>query len=149
MQNKIQYYLLAFVIILFVGCSKEPKPINYGEEECEFCKMLVMDKRYGSEIVTDKGKVYFFDSIECLVGYIENQKLTKDNYHSLWVSNYSDPGNIIDAEKAVYLKNDSLRSPMGLNVLAVENEAQLGPILQEFGGTQLKFEDLFDLVREM
>jgi copper chaperone NosL len=111
--------------------------------------MLVMDKRYGSEMVTDKGKIYFFDSIECLVGYLENQKMTKADYHSLWVSNYSDPGNIIDAEKAIYLKNDSLRSPMGLNVLAVENEAQLGPILQEFGGTQLKFKDLSELVREM
>lgn len=149
MHNKIRYYVLALIIILFVGCSKEPKPINYGEDECEFCKMLVMDKRYGAEMVTAKGKIYFFDSIECLIGYIENQKMSKDDYHSLWVSNYSDPGNIIDAQNAVYLKNDSLRSPMGLNVLAVENEAQLSPIMQEFGGTQLKFEDLFELVREM
>ncbi|HOJ07428.1 MAG TPA: nitrous oxide reductase accessory protein NosL [Ignavibacteriaceae bacterium] len=149
MQNKFKYIFYVLITILLIGCSKEPKPISYGEDECEFCKMLVMDKRYGSEMVTDKGKIYFFDSIECLVGYLENQKMTKADYHSLWVSNYSDPGNIIDAEKAIYLKNDSLRSPMGLNVLAVENEAQLGPILQEFGGTKLKFKDLSELVREM
>ena len=62
---------------------------------------------------------------------------TKDNYTSLWVSNYADPGNIIDAENAIYLKNDALRSPMGLNTLAVETEIQLEPILNEYGGTQL------------
>ena len=48
------------------ACSKGHQPINYGEDECEFCKMMVMDKRYGAELVTDKGKIYFFDSIECL-----------------------------------------------------------------------------------
>jgi copper chaperone NosL len=147
--NKLKICLLAFATFLLVGCSKEPKPISYGEDECEFCKMIVMDKRYGSEIVTDKGKIYFFDSIECLVGYIDNMKMTSDDYHSLWVSNYDDPGNIIDAEKAIYLKNDSLRSPMGLNVLAVENTLQLETILSEYGGTKLEFNDLFKLVREM
>lgn len=147
--NKIRNYSLLLLAILIVGCSKEPKPISYGEDECEFCKMLVMDKRYGSEMVSAKGKIYFFDSIECLVGYIDNMKMTKDDYHSLWVSNYAEPGNIIDAERAVYLKNDSLRSPMGLNVLAVENDLQLEPIITEYGGTKLGFNDLFKLVREM
>ncbi len=147
--NELKFYLLALLSLLFVGCSKEPKPISYGEDECEFCKMIVMDKRYGSEMVTAKGKIYFFDSIECLVGYIDNMKMTKDDYYSLWVSNYADPGNIIDAEKAIYLKNDSLRSPMGLNVLAVENDLQLKPIYSEYGGTKLEFTDLFKLIREM
>lgn len=147
--NKLKLYLFAMITFLLIGCSKEPKPISYGEDECEFCKMLVMDKRYGSEMVTAKGKIYFFDSIECLIGYIDNLKMTKDDYHSLWVSNYADPGNIIDAERAIYLKNDSLRSPMGLNVLALENDKQLELILSEFGGTKLGFNDLFKLVREM
>ncbi len=147
--NKLKFYLLALLPLLFVGCSKEPKPISYGEDECEFCKMIVMDKRYGSEMVSAKGKIYFFDSIECLVGYIDNMKMTRDNYYSLWVSNYADPGNIIDAEKAIYLKNDSLRSPMGLNVLAVENDLQLEIVLSEYGGTKLEFNDLFKLVKEM
>lgn len=147
--NKLKFYLLALITFLFIGCSKEPKPISYGEDECEFCKMIVMDKRYGSEMVTAKGKVYFFDSIECLVGFIDNMKMTNSHYHSLWVSNYADPGKIIDAEKAVYLKNDLLRSPMGLNVLAVESDVQLKPILREYSGTKLGFNDLFKLVREM
>ena len=141
--------MTSVVLIVITACSKQPQPIIYGEDECEFCKMMVMDKRYGAELVTDKGKIYFFDSIECLVGYIDNQKITKDDYHSLWVSNYADPGNIIDASKAIYLKNDELRSPMGLNALAVETKEQLGTIFNQYGGEELKFEDLFELVRDM
>ena len=126
--------LLSFIAIVFNACSKQPQPINYGADECEFCKMIVMDKRYGAELVTDKGKIFMFDSIECLVGYLDNQKLTKENYSSVWVGNYANPGNIIDAEKALYLLNDELRSPMGLNVLAVENQEQFDKLFKEYRG---------------
>ncbi len=148
---KIKWILIFIVLvtILITSCSKQPQPINYGEDECEFCKMMVMDKRYGSELVSDKGKIYFFDSIECLIGYIDNKNMSRQDYSSVWVSNYADPGNIIDASKAIYLKNDELRSPMGLNALAVETKEQFDLIFNQYGGQQLKFEDLSEIVREM
>lgn len=141
--------VISLITILISACSKGPQPINYGEDECEFCKMMVMDKRYGAELVTDKGKIYFFDSIECLVGYLDNKKLNNNNYSSVWVGNYANPRNLIDASKAIYLKNDELRSPMGLNVLAVESVEQYESIFNQYGGKQLNFKDLFELVREM
>ena len=140
---------ISLITVLNTSCSKGPQPINYGEDECEFCKMMVMDKRYGAELVTDKAKIYFFDSIECLVGYLDNKKLNKNNYSSVWVGNYANTGNLIDASKAIYLKNEELRSPMGLNALAVESKEQFDSIFNQYGGKQLKFEDLFELVREM
>lgn len=147
MKNLIM--LLSFFVLLISACNKQPEPINYAEDECEFCKMIVMDKRYGAELVTDKGKIYKFDSVECLIGYLQNKNLSKQNYSSVWVGNYSNPGNLIDAEKSFYLKNDEIRSPMGLNVLAVETQDQLKKVLDQFGGKQLKWNDLFELVKEM
>ena len=143
--------LISFVVLLLtlISCSNQPEPISYGEDECEFCKMMVMDKRYGAELVTDKGKIYKFDSIECLVGYIDNKKLDKSNYSSVWVGNYSNPGNLIDAQKAIYLKNDEIRSPMGLNVLAVESQEQFNIIFDSNGGDKLDWDNLFPLVRDM
>ena len=142
-------FVLNFLLVLLTSCSNQPEPISYGEDECEFCKMMVMDKRYGAELVTDKGKIYKFDSIECLVDYIDNKKLSKENYSSVWVGNYANPGNLIDASRAIYLKNDELRSPMGLNVLAVENQGQFDSIYKECSGKQLSWDNLFPLVREM
>lgn len=143
--------ILFFSLMLLVisSCGKQPEPIAYGEDECEFCKMIVMDKRYGAELVTDKGKIYKFDSIECLVGYIDNKKLNEKDYSSVWVGNYSNPGNLIDASKAIYLKNDELRSPMGLNVLAVETQDQFDIIFENNGGKKLVWKNLFPLVKEM
>lgn len=146
--KKIIFVFSLFVVIL-TSCNKQPEPITYGEDECEFCKMMVMDKCYGAELVTDKGKVYKFDSVECLVGYIDNQKFNEEDYSSVWVGNYANPGNLIDASKAIYLKNDELRSPMGLNVLAAETQDQFNFIFNKNGGKRLVWKDLFTLVKEM
>ena len=147
MKKIILFFSLMMLVIS--SCSKQPESIAYGEDECEFCKMIVMDKRYGAELVTDKGKIYKFDSVECLVGYIDNKKLNEKDYSSVWVGNYSNPGNLIDASKAIYLKNDELRSPMGLNVLAVETQDQFDVIFEKDGGKKLVWKDLFPLVKEM
>lgn len=147
MKKIILFFSLMMLVIS--SCSKKPEPIAYGEDECEFCKMIVMDKRYGAELVTDKGKIYKFDSVECLVGYIDNKKLNEKDYSSVWVGNYSNPGKLIDASKAIYLKNDELRSPMGLNVLAVETQDQFDIIFDKDGGKKLVWKDLFPLVKEM
>ncbi|HEX7356204.1 MAG TPA: nitrous oxide reductase accessory protein NosL [Ignavibacteriaceae bacterium] len=147
MKKIILFFSLMMLVIS--SCSKQPEQIAYGEDECEFCKMIVMDKRYGAELVTDKGKIYKFDSVECLVGYIDNKKLNEKDYSSVWVGNYSNPGNLIDASKAIYLKNDELRSPMGLNVLAVETQDQFDIIFEKDGGKKLVWKDLFPLVKEM
>lgn len=140
---------LSFFALIIAACNKKPEPINYGQDECEFCKMIVMDKRYGAELVTNKGKIFKFDSIECLIGYMQNKNLNKTRYTSVYVGNYANPGNLIDAEKSFYIKNDEIRSPMGLNVLAVETKDQFDKVFNHFGGKQLKWDDLFLLVKEM
>ena len=145
----IQLISYSVLFLTLISCSNQPEPISYGEDECEFCKMMIMDKRYGAELVTDKGKIYKFDSIECLVGHIDNKNLDKSDYSSVWVGNYSNPGNLVDAQKAIYLKNDEIRSPMGLNVLAVENQDQYNSIFSQNGGMQLDWNNLFPLVRDM
>lgn len=147
--KEISLFFLMILLMVIAGCSKKQQPISYGQDECEFCKMIVMDERYGAELVTGTGKIYFFDSIECLVGYLDNQKIRKGDYTSIWVGNFANPKNIIDAENAIYLKNDELRSPMGLNVLAVETDKQFEELLNKHGGKKLKYDELFELVRAM
>jgi copper chaperone NosL len=66
--------LLALIVSLMLftaSCTVKPEPIQYGEDNCVLCQMTIMDHRYGTEVVTDKGKVYKFDSVECLVEFIE------------------------------------------------------------------------------
>jgi len=53
-------------IFLLLSCSTGSQPINYGKDNCDFCKMTIMDQKFGTEIVTKKGKIYKFDSDECM-----------------------------------------------------------------------------------
>ena len=54
----------AFIVVALISsCSRSPEPIDYGTEECALCKMLITDQKYGSEIITEKGKNYKLDAV--------------------------------------------------------------------------------------
>jgi copper chaperone NosL len=127
-------------IVFFAGCSNSPKPIVFGEDNCDNCKMTITDSKYGAELITSKGKIYKYDSIECLADVIKKNKFGKEDISSLWVVDFNNPGNFISAENAHYLKNDKFHSPMGLNVLAVESDADVSKIYNLHGGEILKWE---------
>ncbi|WP_457622738.1 nitrous oxide reductase accessory protein NosL [Persephonella sp.] len=141
------FYLL-FLLLVATSCEKikAPVPINYGVDKCEYCQMKIMDDRYGSELITSTGKVYKFDSIECLASfYIKNKDKMK--VHSLWVTDFQKK-NLIPAQKAVYLHSKELPSPMGMNLSAFSSESELKIVKDKYGGKVLNWEDVLKLVEE-
>lgn len=141
--------LFAFISVTFIsGCSPEPEQINYGSDVCDYCKMNITDNRFAAEIVTKKNKLFKFDSIECLLGYEFESLINKNEIHSEWVNDFSNPGELIDFKKAFYLQNDDLRSPMGLNVLSVSSTEKLEEIKNKYGGSILSFSELKKLAEK-
>lgn len=115
--NQIVFANALFLLIL-IKCSPGPSPIEYGYDVCRYCQMIISDQRYGTELVTDKGKVYKFDSVECLaVEYLE-ENIKHQQIHSLWVTNFAEQGKFVLASQANYLRSLELRSPMGLGLTA-------------------------------
>jgi len=108
----IRYIIIALVLIS-ISCSISEHPIDYGTDECAYCKMIIMDHRYGSELVTDKGKVYKFDAAECLVDYMHYNEEIVLSASLLLVTPYTDPNMLYDARKASYLVSGKMPSPMG------------------------------------
>ena len=108
--------------ILAVACSSEPRPIAYDADGCAYCRMQISDARFGAELVTTKGKVYTFDSIECLLQFHRQASIAGD-VRSVWVSDYRRPGTLISALTASYVQLGAGRSPMGRGVLAVASES--------------------------
>ncbi|NPA17121.1 nitrous oxide reductase accessory protein NosL [Persephonella sp.] len=138
----------AFFIISMVSCEKavQPVPINYGQDECEYCRMKITDPRYGSELLLKTGKAYKFDSIECLAAYyIENKDRLK--IHSLWVPDFLTK-KFIPAETAIYLHSKDLPSPMGLNLSAFKTRDELEKVKQKYGGEILNWEQVLQLVKK-
>jgi copper chaperone NosL len=140
------FCLLSSVTLLTCGVS--PKPINYGRDECEHCRMMITDNKYGAEVITSKGKVYKFDSIECLVGYGLEINIIGDYENTFLVTNFSKPENLIDARSAFYIHNDNFRSPMGLNVSAFGRKAESQEFLSKGSGKELSLFDVIEMVKQ-
>lgn len=110
------------IAILFFSCSVDPQPLQYGKDSCHTCKMTLMDKKFGGEIVTAKGKVYKFDDVNCMVNFLNSGYLEDEKIEHTLVVDYTQPGKLIRAEEAYYLKSDEIRSPMASEVAAFETE---------------------------
>ncbi len=142
--------MLRTIIIFFIGmfammsCTQEPRPIVYGSEDCHFCMMKIMDQRFGAESITDKGKVYKFDSAECLLRYI-GEDTKKTQYQHLLVTYIDEPGLLQDATQSFYVVSENIPSPMGGNLSAYEviNFAEIAT--QKKGGDIYSWQEILDV----
>lgn len=123
---------LSPLVLFTFSCSIKPEPIHYGEENCVHCQMTIMDHRYGTEAVTGKGKVYKFDSIECLIEYINEND--QQDYPLILFTPFDKPGTLIDARKSHVLHSENLPSPMGMYLTAFETEATALSFKDTHGG---------------
>ena len=146
--NIIRVVFVLLTITTIASCGSEPEPINYGHDECEFCRMLVTDNKYGAELVTDKGKIYKFDSIECMIEFSLVKNTLGDTNNKLLITDFNNPGNLVDARNSFYVKNDKFRSPMGLNVTAFKGEEQVQKFISENGGEKLSWVEVIELVKQ-
>ena len=117
--KKIIYLL---TLGLFAACSNEPQPIDYGNDNCDFCEMTIVSKAYSAQSVSGKGKQYKYDAIECMV----NDQLQHNyNMEINLVANFEQPGSMLDVNKSRFVINDSIKSPMGGNLAAFKENASV------------------------
>lgn len=130
------------------ACTPVPEPIEIGRDQCVYCKMIISDQRYGAELVTAKGKIYKYDSAECLAAaYLTKENGHKD-IHSLWVVDFNQTQSFIDARAAVYLHSEKLHSPMSLNLTAFSSTASAEELLRRYSGEIMTWGQVKQLVRQ-
>ena len=99
------------IVIIFLcmlgmlSCSTEPQPLLYGKDGCHTCKMTLMDKKFGSEVVTTKGKVYKFDDVNCMIGFLNSGYIEENNIAHRLVVDFANPEKLIPGEQAFFLKS--------------------------------------------
>lgn len=131
--------------LLLSACSRGPEPVFYGKDACQHCKMTIMDRRFAAEIVTEKGKIYKFDSAECMAGYLAaNANLASNDKILLLVSYYDHPGTFEDARKSIFLEDPSMQSPMGGNLAAFNSMASAKPFEKDGRGKYLSWVELLN-----
>jgi copper chaperone NosL len=117
------------------GCSSDPQPIEYGKAECSFCKMIIMDKRFGCQVVNTKGKPFHFDDLSCLTGYLDTDIISKTDIAGIYVPDYLGNNELTEAEKLSYVASELFRSPMAGNVAAFTNKDSAKSYASKMNGT--------------
>ena len=118
--NRITFWLIVIGLLAETGCSSGPKPIKYGEDACDFCRMTIVDNQHAAQLVTEKGRNYKYDAIECMINDLKNWSRPPVAVHL--VADYANPGSLIDALQASYLISEEIPSPMGAYLSAFSNE---------------------------
>jgi copper chaperone NosL len=135
--------LIILVSILFcTACSINPEPLKPGKDQCHACKMPVADIKYGAEIVTNKGKVYKFDDIICLLQFYDSETLKEPEIHSIWVSDFEGTKGLIDVNTSCFLLSEQLQTPMNSQAVAFADCTRAELFLNTFPGKLVSWQEL-------
>ena len=94
--------------------------------------MNIVDKTHAAQYVTQKGKQFKFDAIECLVNEIATKN--EENIAILLVADFGNPGEMLNATTATYLISEAIKSPMGANLSALSTTKEAQKLQQIHGG---------------
>lgn len=117
--------LFVFLSFSFFSCAKtEMVPIKLNVDTCDFCKMTIADGKYAAEVISEKGRVFKFDDIMCMIHYGKENANTKMVAH--YVNDYTQDNVLIPAKTAFFLSGGTIQSPMrgGIIAFSSENDAK-------------------------
>jgi len=141
---KITFVLL---LLVFYSCGTNPEPINYGKDQCEYCRMTIMGNKFGAELITNKGKIYKFDAAECMIHFIHQGKVNYSDVDRVLVTDASKPGQFTDAKKAFYLISEKFPSPMGAGLSAYGSQNDAESFRNNYTGVINRWEGIFERLR--
>lgn len=134
--------IIFLMVFMLASCSIDPEPLNYGKDQCDHCRMTIMDNKFGAEIITKKGKIYKFDAAECMINFVKQGKINEDEISKYVVIDASKPGQFTDAKTATYLVSENFPSPMGADLSAYENKTDAENFQKNYQGVIKTWDDI-------
>lgn len=101
--------------VLFMDCKPEQQPIDFGNDQCKYCMMIISDPKFGAEMITAKGRVYKYDAAECMIDHLSEEDVT---YRQLLAIAYDHPEALHPVDSLYFIISPEFRSPMGENLAA-------------------------------
>lgn len=132
-------------LIILTGCEPKPQPIQFGSDQGDYCRMMISDAQFASQILNNQGRAFKFDSIECMAAYTLTEN--PENVHSHWVPNFENPDEWLSAEKAFFLHSETLRSPMGLYLTAFADRETAEEFRREYRGEIVTWNEVKEIVK--
>ncbi len=142
-KRALQFIGAIALLVVIVGCSADkyaPVPINEETDRCAICNMAIKDDQYATQIITKEGQSIKFDDLGDLNEW-RNQYGT-DTIGATYVRDY-DSMQWIKYEKAYYVYDASIPTPMAYGVISFETEKAAEEYVAEHSvGTVLNADQL-------
>ena len=116
-KKKIAPAILALIMVLpfLNSCKTEPVKFNPGKDNCQFCRMSIVDTRYGGQIITKKGKVFLFDDMHCEAAFIKEGSVKATDMDKKLTVLFDKPNEFKDLKETWFVVSEENKSPMGSN----------------------------------
>lgn len=98
-----------------------------------------MMERSTAQAILQTGKIFVFDDVGCLVNWLAQQP---EAPASTWVWSAAGTGGWLAADSAVYLRSDSLRTPMGSHLAALPAGAAADSLQRTLGAERLTWDEV-------
>ncbi|MFT3946342.1 MAG: nitrous oxide reductase accessory protein NosL [Agriterribacter sp.] len=128
--------------VLCSSCNTGPETIAAGKDNCSHCKMSISDIKYAAELVTQKGKVYKFDDITCLVSFIKDKTVDGKDIKQIYFSDFSAPHVLVKSGEAFLLKGGSVHAPMNGDIVAFSNKDSLTKTASQLGAAEVSWQQV-------
>lgn len=126
--------LVASSMIVLAACAETgPKEIAVGKDQCDNCKMTITEPKYATQLITEKGRLYKFDDINCMTDYEGSNAETTANAKT-YVADFP-TGKFIESSTATFIKGGDIKSPMGGNTQAYQDKAAAEKAATELNAT--------------
>lgn len=141
-KNTSLFIFIGWLSLAISGCNTHPEPIRIGKDNCDYCKMMISDNRFGGEIVTKKTKVFKFDDEHCIIGFLDSKKIKQEDIAGIYFTDFCSPHQLVNVKNAHFLQSPGLKSPMNGNIAAFTHEDSLTMMLPKFYGNKISWEDM-------
>lgn len=132
-------WILISAVVLAVACrAAAPDAMRPSEFQCDNCRMAIVDMKFKAEVLSPKGKLTHFDSIECMNVW---SKKNPDQVGAQWVTSYY-TSQWLPLPQARVMYGEKVQSPMGGHLVAVATDEEWQRAVAEFGGLKVPLEDL-------
>lgn len=128
------------------GCRRaedlSPPEVAYGQTECDRCRMIISEAPFAAAAVVaepDGVRKLAFDDIGCLLDFLRDGtpgarviSYVHDHLSHRW----------LDASKAVFVRSETLQTPMASHLAASESPSGADDLLRRYPGERVDFAEL-------
>ncbi len=131
-------------ILYLAACGHDgPRPIKYGSDACAHCRMTISDARFGTQLVSNKGRAYHFDDLQCMLAFVKNGQVPKSEVAEFYLPDFTGANALLPARQMFILKSESIKSPMRGDMAAFRDKARSEETRQELDAIEIQWDDLW------